>query len=122
MVSGENPLGVDTSDPNGKDDVVVINDLVVPVDRDLIIDIMSLDVIHCFAIKPMRVTQDAIPGMRIPVWFKAVREGNYMIQCAQLCGNSHYAMRGNFSVVNQDDFDVWLAERVTPDTETIDYE
>ena len=52
----------------------------------------SKDVIHSLKIISMRVCQDAIPGLRIPVWFTPVREGRYQINCAQLCGNGHASM------------------------------
>jgi cytochrome c oxidase subunit 2 len=62
----------------------------------------------------MRVTQDAIPGMRIPCWFKPTQEGRYQINCAQLCGNGHAAMSGGMLVVeSQQEFDKWLASKKT---------
>lgn len=111
LVSTENKFGLDKKDPAAKDDFMVINDLVVPVNKPVLVEITSLDVIHCFAVKPMRVTQDAIPGIMIPAWFHPVKEGTYNINCAQLCGNSHYAMRGNLKVVSQAEFDKWVAEK-----------
>jgi cytochrome c oxidase subunit 2 len=62
-------------------------------------------------VNPLRVTQDAIPGMKIPLWFKPTVEGDYMINCAQLCGNSHYFMKGIFKVMSQEKFNAWLAEK-----------
>jgi len=60
----------------------------------------------------MRVTQDAIPGMRIPVWFTPTREGRYQINCAQLCGNSHSGMTAGIIVVEpQEAFEKWLASK-----------
>ena len=115
-----NPLGLDPEDPYGKDDVTTINQLRLPVDKPAIVHLSSKDVIHSFALYEMRVKQDAIPGLNIPVWFtpnvttEAMRErtGNpdfgYEIACAQLCGNSHYSMRGFLTVMEQDTFDDWL--------------
>lgn len=111
LVTTDNKFGLDKTDSASKDDFMVINDLVVPVNKPVIVEITSLDVIHCFAVKPMRVTQDAIPGMMIPAWFTPVKEGLYNINCAQLCGNSHYAMRGNLKVVSQADYDKFVAEK-----------
>ena len=109
LISADNPLGVDKTDPNAKDDVSVLDShITVPVNVPVIATISSLDVIHCFAVKPLRVTQDAIPGMKIPVWFTPTRVGNYQINCAQLCGNSHFFMRGVFSVVEPDEYKKWL--------------
>ena len=71
-----------------------------------------------------RVKQDVIPGMSFPVWFvptvttkdMQAKKGNedflYQIACAQLCGNSHYSMRGFVTVETQEEFDAWMAEKV----------
>ena len=59
----------------------------------------------------MRVKQDAIPGMSIPLWFVPNRTGDWQIACAQLCGNSHFNMKGIFKVQTEDEFNSWLAER-----------
>src|SRR5207248_7163051 len=69
LVSAENPLGLDKSDPNAKDDVTTINQLNIPVDRPILVHLRTKDVIHSFGLYEMRVKQDAIPGMDIPVWF-----------------------------------------------------
>jgi cytochrome c oxidase subunit 2 len=69
-------------------------------------------VIHSFKVIAMRVTQDAIPGMRIPVWFVPTKVGKYQINCAQLCGNSHSAMAAGMLVVDtQEAYDKWLASK-----------
>jgi len=107
---GSDPFGVDrTNDPNARDDVVVMGNFVVPVNRPVLAYITGLDVIHSFAIRSMRVCQDAVPGLRIPTWFTPTQEGEYKITCAQLCGNSHYSMSGMLKVVSQAEFDKWLA-------------
>ncbi len=111
-VSDSNVFGVDPSDPHGKDDVQTLNEMMVPVNKPVIAYISSKDVIHSFKVIAMRVEQDAIPGMRIPIWFTPVKEGRYQINCAQLCGNGHYSMSGGFLVVtNQAAYDKWLASK-----------
>ncbi len=112
FVSGENPLGYDPADPNGKDDVTSPpKDIHVPVGKPVIAHITSKDVIHSFKLLPQRVTQDAIPGMSIPVHFKPTLEGKFQITCAQLCGVGHYSMNSLFIVESQAEFDKWLAEK-----------
>lgn len=64
-----NPLGIDPQDENGKDDVTTINQLMLPKDKKVILKISSKDVIHSFGAPHMRVKQDAIPGMEVPIWF-----------------------------------------------------
>jgi cytochrome c oxidase subunit 2 len=106
------PFGVDrTNDPGAVDDVVVQGNFIVPVGKPVICHVTALDVIHSFAIHAMRVAQDAIPGLSIPVWFTPTKEGEYMITCGQLCGNSHYGMFGVLKVVSQAEYDQWLFEQ-----------
>ncbi len=111
-----NPMGLDGEDPNAEDDFVA-SQLHIPVDRPVIAEIMSKDVIHSFFIPVLRVKQDAIPGMRIPVWFEATETGNYEIACAQLCGNNHYSMRAILVVESSTDFETWLEEESKPPEE-----
>ena len=112
FIANENLFGVDPADEKGKDDVQVYNDIHVPVGKPVIGYASSKDVIHSFKVIAFRVTQDAIPGMRIPFWFLPTKEGRYQINCAQLCGNGHSAMSGGFvTVESQADFDKWLASK-----------
>ena len=112
FVKADNVFGIDPSDPNGKDDVQVSDQVHVVVNKPVIIFLSSKDVIHSFKILAMRVTQDAIPGMRIPTHFIPTKEGIYQINCAQLCGNSHSAMaNGRLIVESQEAFDKWLASK-----------
>jgi cytochrome c oxidase subunit II len=115
FVSNTNLFGVDPTDPHGKDCVQVtgLGEMHVPVDKPVLCYVSSKDVIHSFKVIDMRVTQDAIPGMRIPVWFTPTKKGRYQINCAQLCGNSHYAMSSGILVVEeQQAFEKWLASKV----------
>jgi cytochrome c oxidase subunit II len=112
FVALNNVFGVDPADANGKDDIQVLNEIHVPIGKPVIIYLSSKDVIHSLKIIAMRVCQDAIPGLRIPVWFKPTQVGRYQINCAQLCGNSHAAMTGGFLIVQtQADFDKWLKSK-----------
>lgn len=118
-----NPLGVDRSDPYAKDDITTVNQLHLPVDRPALIYLRSKDVIHSFNLVEMRVKQDAVPGLTIPVWFtptvttaqmrvtKKNPQYNYEIACAQLCGLGHYSMRGFMTIDTQDEFEQWIQEQ-----------
>jgi cytochrome c oxidase subunit II len=108
-----NVWGIDPSDPKGKDDFspAAGNEVVVPVNKPVIVYVTSQDVIHSFKVNTMRVTQDAIPGLMIPVWFRPTHEGTYLINCAQLCGIGHSSMKGYLKVVSQAEYDRWVAER-----------
>ena len=108
----DNVFGVNPSDPNGKDDVQVLNEIHVPVGKPVIMYVSSKDVIHSLKIIAMRVCQDAIPGLRIPCWFVPQQAGRYQINCAQLCGALHANMTGGFVVVqSQADYDQWLKSK-----------
>jgi cytochrome c oxidase subunit 2 len=92
------------------DDHTTRNALHVPVGRPIAITLEAEDVIHSFFVPAFRVKQDAVPGMRIPVWFEATTPGQYEIACAELCGFGHYSMRSMVTVYTQADYDSWLAQ------------
>ena len=106
-----NPIGLDMEHPDAADDVQTINELVFPVDKPVIAEISSMDVIHSFWIPQLRVKQDAIPGMTVPVWFTATKAGDYEIACAQLCGLGHYRMRGLVYIKSAEDYQAWMDEK-----------
>jgi cytochrome c oxidase subunit 2 len=82
------------------------------VHKPVIIYLSSKDVIHSFKVIAMRVTQDAIPGMRIPIHFTPTQTGRYQINCAQLCGNGHSSMSQGYLVVESPEaFDRWIASK-----------
>ena len=112
FVTSDNVFGVDPADANGKDDIQVLNEVHAVVDKPVIIYLSSKDVIHSLRVLPMRICQDAIPGLRIPVWFTPTKTGKYQINCAQLCGPGHASMSGGFLFVeSQADFDKWIASK-----------
>ena len=112
LITNDNVFGVDPADPAGKDDVQVLNEIHVVVNKPVLIYLSSKDVIHSLKLVAMRITQDAIPGLRIPVTFTPTKIGRYQIECAQLCGNGHAAMAGGFVIVqSQADFDAWLRSK-----------
>jgi cytochrome c oxidase subunit 2 len=111
LVTSDNPLGLDRTDGAAKDDITTINQLNLPVDRPVLVHLSSKDVIHSFGLFEMRVKQDAVPGMQIPVWFIPNLVGNYEISCSQLCGLGHFRMRGFLTIQSQADYDKWFAEQ-----------
>ncbi|MCZ6477857.1 MAG: cytochrome c oxidase subunit II [Gemmatimonadetes bacterium] len=94
------------------DDFVVRNQLHFPVNRPILIQLESEDVLHSFFIPQLRVKQDAVPGMTIPVWFEATKTGGYQIGCAELCGLGHYRMRARVTIHEPDEYERWHAEQV----------
>jgi cytochrome c oxidase subunit 2 len=69
LISASNPIGLVESDPAAADDIVKVNELHLPVGKPIYLRLTSKDVIHSFSIPTMRVKQDVIPGMEIPIWF-----------------------------------------------------
>lgn len=123
LLGADNKFGYDPEDPAGDDDVIPgVNDLTVPVGKPVIIKLTSLDVIHSFKLYNLRVTQDAIPGLMIPVHFVPTKAGKYQIVCAQLCGNGHSQMRGFFTVLEQAEYDAWFASQPKSKQAVISFE
>jgi cytochrome c oxidase subunit II len=90
----------------------------------VLVHLSSKDVIHSFGLYEMRIKQDAVPGLEMPVWFvptvttadMRVKLNNptfdYEITCSQLCGLGHYRMRGNIIVQSEAEYEKWTAEQV----------
>jgi len=119
LVKSDNVFGIDPTDPKGKDDVTSLNEIHVPFVknpdgrvRPVIFYISSKDVIHSFKVIALRVTQDAIPGMRIPIWFRPTQEGRFQVNCAQLCGNGHSSMAVGYMIIESPEaYEKWLASK-----------
>jgi cytochrome c oxidase subunit 2 len=105
-----NPLGLDPDDPTGKDDIVVPT-LTVPVNRQIQLLLRSQDVIHNFYVRELRLQQDAVPGMTIPIHFTAEKIGQYEIVCTQLCGLGHSRMHSYLNVVSDADYEAFLKQQ-----------
>jgi len=108
-----NPLGLDENDPGGKDDIVTAS-LTVPVNRPVELLIRAQDVIHNFFVRELRLQQDAVPGMIVPLNFTATTIGRYEIVCTQLCGMEHHRMHSYLNVVSDADYQVFLARQAAP--------
>jgi cytochrome c oxidase subunit 2 len=106
LISGSNELGIDYSDPNALDDFTSPI-LKLGKDRPAVLNITSKDVIHNYAIVPMRIQQDAIPGREIPMWFTPIETVETFVVCGQLCGEGHGNMIGSMEVIQAEEFDTW---------------
>lgn len=131
-----NPLGLIWDDNAAKDDIVVQQTMVIPVGQPVKLIIGSRDVIHDVGLVHFRLKMDAVPGTPTTMWFtplyttdsmKLITKNpdfEYEISCDQMCGNSHYAMKGIIKVVSKADFIIWRAQQkaayaaVMPATET----
>lgn len=102
--------GADRVLGNG-DDFTIRNQFHIPAGEPIVVRLESEDVIHSFFIPELRVKQDAVPGMTVPIWFDATRPGEYEIGCAELCGLGHYRMRAAVTVHEPQAYEAWYAER-----------
>ncbi len=116
FVSNENPIGMDKEDADGKDDIFVLNDMTLPVNKPVVVNVSTKDVIHSFALQEMRLKQDTIPGLDIPVSFTPVKTGHWEISCAQLCGIGHYRMAGKLNIVSEAEYKTWIEEKAKTST------
>jgi cytochrome c oxidase subunit II len=101
-----NPFGLDERDPFAKDDITSAT-LRVPVGRPVKLTLTSRDVIHSFFVRELRIKQDLVPGMRIPLHFQADVLGTYEVPCAELCGLGHNQMRTTVIVMPSSDYERW---------------
>ena len=112
----ENPFGMNSSDPNGDDDVLITDNTVhLAVDQPYKIWLRSNDVLHDFWVPEFRAKMDSVPGMVTYFWFTPTRiqEKPYEVLCAELCGQNHFQMRGWVKVDTREDFDGWLTGQQT---------
>ena len=127
-----NLLGLDKDDPASEDDITTLNRLHIPVGKQILIQLSTKDMIHGFSLPEFRVKQDAIPGMRIPVYFRPTmttaefrerigdENRDFEIACAQLCGVSHYTMRGRLVVQTEEEFEAWYEQELATKREYAD--
>lgn len=108
--SNGNYLGLDRRHDAASRDDIITTTLAVPVGRPIELILRSKDVIHSFFVRELRLKQDLVPGMEIPIHFTATRTGKYEIVCSQLCGLGHYKMHTYLVVVKKPAFRKWLRQ------------
>src|SRR6267143_1794162 len=104
----ENFFGLDPANDSTARDDIVVGSLTIPVNHPILLQLHAKDVNHAFYVPELRIQQDFVPGMVIPLHFTATKTGKYEIVCTQLCGLGHYNMRAYVEVLPQDQFDQWL--------------
>jgi cytochrome c oxidase subunit 2 len=118
-----NSVGIIWDDKYAQDDILTEQTMYVVKGQPVKLIIGSRDVIHDVGLTAFRLKMDAVPGIPTTMWFtpkfttKEMREktGNpnfaYEISCDQMCGNGHYSMKGIVEVVEQDEYDLWMAKQ-----------
>ena len=90
--------------------LAVDNDMVVPVNKVIRVQVIGAEVIHAFAVPSFGIKIDAVPGRLNETWFKATREGVYYGQCSELCGKDHAYMPIAVRVVSDKEYAAWLEQ------------
>ena len=90
--------------------LAVDNEIVVPINKTVRVQVIGADVIHAFAVPSFGIKIDAIPGRLNETWFKAEREGWYYGQCSELCGKDHAFMPIAVRVVSEQAFQTWVEQ------------
>jgi len=85
-----------------------INELHVPMGRDVKLIMTSQDVIHSFYVPAFRIKQDVLPGRYTTFWFHATKAGTYHLFCAEYCGTQHSGMIGWIVVMEPRDYEAWM--------------
>lgn len=141
QIAGSNAVGLDTADATGYDDILVRNELHIPVNREVVMQMRSRDVIHSAYMPHFRAQMNCVPGMVTAFKFKPIKttaemrkdpyviklmeginkqrakdgkepvEFDYLILCNKICGTSHYNMQMNIVVDSEKDYNDWLAKQ-----------
>jgi cytochrome c oxidase subunit 2 len=113
-ITFENPFGLNPTDPNGQDDVLVDSDeLHLQLDQPVKMLLRSIDVLHDFYVPQFRAKMDMVPGAVTFFWLTPTRTGTFDVLCFELCGVGHYAMRGTVVVDEESDYQAWVEEHPT---------
>jgi cytochrome c oxidase subunit 2 len=103
-----NYFGLDPANDVAARDDIVVGSLVVPVNQPVALTLHSKDVGHSFYVRELRLQQDFVPGLDIPVHFTATQTGKFEIVCTQLCGLGHYNMKTYLQVMTASEYADWL--------------
>jgi cytochrome c oxidase subunit 2 len=90
-------------------DLYYVNEVHVPAVQPTMINLRTQDVQHAFFVPRLRVKQDAVPGLIIPVWFEIEQAGEYELLCAELCGWGHYKMKARIIAETPEQVQAYLA-------------
>lgn len=122
LVTAENELGVKWNEKASQDDFLT-DEIVLPVNTPVYVNIAALDVIHNFYLPEFRLMMDAVPGMPTKFWFKPTittekmreikndPEFDYELACNQLCGTGHWNMKRTVKIVTEEEYKKWLSEQ-----------
>jgi len=84
----------------------------IPVDREIGVELESVDVLHSFWLPKLAGKLDVVPGRTNRMWFNATKPGTYSGQCAEFCGLSHADMRMSVVAESEEDFEAWIQDQL----------
>jgi cytochrome c oxidase subunit 2 len=141
QISGSNSVGMDTNDVAGNDDILVKNEILLPVNKEIVLEMRSRDVIHSAFLPHFRAQMNCVPGMVTTFKFKPTKtteemrkdpyvvnlmkginkqrekkgeepvEFDYTLLCNKICGASHYNMGMTIKIVSEKEYNEWLAKQ-----------
>lgn len=91
--------------PGGKE----TNELVLPINKAVVLNLTSLDVIHSFYVPAFRQKEDCVPGQTNQMWFIPTMLGEFWVLCAEYCGMNHSYMEAKIRVVPEAEYEAWLS-------------
>lgn len=94
-----------------RDDLISENLLAIPTGNEVVLELVSEDVIHSFAINALRLKQDVVPGLSPRVWFTITEPGDWEINCMELCGWGHFRMIARLKAMPVSEFNDWISEQ-----------
>lgn len=122
LVNPDNELGINWNDASSHDDFMA-DEIVLPVNKPVSVNIGALDVIHDFYLPQFRLMMDAVPGVPTHIWFRPIitteemrkitknPDFDYVLACNKLCGSGHYNMQKKIKIVSQEEYDKWEKEQ-----------
>lgn len=122
LISADNPLGIDWDDPNSKDDFFA-DQIHLPVNKPVLFRLGAKDVLHSFFLPHFRVKMDCVPGIPTQFWFKPTQttadkiketgdaDFQYVLACAELCGQAHWSMRKDVFIESDEEFQSWFTQQ-----------
>lgn len=90
---------------------IVSGELVLPVDRTIVLKMNAEDVIHSFWVPEFRVKQDLVPDRETTLRITPTEVGDYKLRCAEICGLNHTQMEADVRVVSVEEFEAWVVEK-----------
>jgi cytochrome c oxidase subunit 2 len=125
LIDGSNPLGIEYTDPQSADDILVRNEFHLPVGKEVVFKFHSRDVIHSAYMPHFRAQMNCVPGMTTQFHFKPIKtteemrvetandKFDYILLCNKICGASHFNMQMNIIVEDETSFRQWLGSKKT---------